>query len=134
MHTRRSCSQSEASEPAAGRSPASPPAADSTAEHAGRSTPALIHFEGDWPYREHLWLRQRVQEVDRTLQSVRSARSSGRTPPGLLYDARWLAQRSSSPDGTVRYTLHRQGTSHVLVGESLGRIDEQLNRLPVLEQ
>jgi hypothetical protein len=78
-----------------------------------------------------LWLRQRVREADRTLRHVLGYPANGQA---FLYGARWLAERST-PDGQdVRLTVHRQGTNRVLVGTSLGQIERQIDRLPLLEQ
>ena len=99
------------------------------------TAPALIHFEGDWPFRERLWLRQRVREAERTVKRVfRVEEQSDAAGQSLLYGARWLAQRSALDGGGVRLTVHRQGTGQVLVGASLGQIDGQISRLPLIER
>lgn len=102
------------------------PVCDSAPDRSMAGTAQSIHFEGDWPDSERHWLRRVTREIDRTLQRARDHQADRRS---TLYGVRWLAQRSTFPDGSVRYTIHRQGTSRVLVGESLAQLDRQIRQL-----
>lgn len=99
---------------------------DSAPDTSAPDTAESIHFEGDWPAPERHWLQRVTQETDRALK--RGCNHKADHQPGL-YGARWLAQRSTFPDGSVRYTVHRQGTPCVLVGESLAQLDRQIRQL-----